>query len=460
MNRVYIKTYGCQMNERDSEAVEAALRAKGYSFVENETEADIILINTCSVRDLAEQKALGKAGRLQKLKRMKPQLILGIMGCMAQNRGAELLARLPDLDLVVGTQKLHRVPEFIEKAIKTKEGLGPRQANLPKSERRGLGFVEIGEEAGSQNELRDHPKSFSVSAFISIQQGCDMRCAYCIVPKTRGDERSRPIKDIVQEVRELVANGTKEVVLLGQIVTSYGRKLESFSGGKSPFVKLLEELNDIEGLARIRFTSPHPRGFKDDLIGCFGRLEKLCEQVHLPLQSGSDRILRLMNRPYGRERYWEIVRALKEKGVALSTDIIVGFPGETEDDFEQTRELFERVGFDMAYIFKYSKRSGTVAAEMQEQVAEEVMERRNQVLLEILEKSSRRQGQKLVGTTQEVLVEGFAKRGGRLVGKTRGGRKVVFDGEEKLIGRLVKIEIQNSSVAALEGQVDFGLPAR
>lgn len=453
MNRVYIKTYGCQMNERDSEAVEAMLRARGYSFVEDEQGADIILINTCSVRDLAEQKALGKAGRMQKLKEKNPKLVLGIMGCMAQNRGAELLDRLPELDLVVGTQKFHRVPEHLEKILKTKEGLGPSPSWFGRTKKHGV--VDIGEEEGSQNEIKTHAQVGELSAFVSIQQGCDMNCAFCIVPKTRGDERSRPMEEIVKEIEELAQNGTKEVTLLGQIVTSYGRKTESFVEKKSPFVQLLERIEKIDGIERVRFTSPHPRGFKEDLVGCYGRLKKLCEQVHLPMQSGSNRILRLMNRPYTRERYEEIVKALRARvpEIYLSTDIIVGFPGETQEDFDQTRELFERVGYDMGFIFKYSKRTGTPAEQMGDQIPDEIKEKRNEALLEILEKSSIKRGESLIGTTQEVLVEGRVKRGERLEGRNRGGRKIIFEGNERLIGNVIGVKIEKATVSTLEGVV-------
>jgi tRNA-2-methylthio-N6-dimethylallyladenosine synthase len=433
------------MNERDSVAVESLLRARGYSFVDDETQADVILINTCSVRDQAEQKALGKMGRMQKLKKKNPRLVLGIMGCMAQNRGAELLDRLPELDLVVGTQKFHRVPEQLEKIFRTKEGLGPKPAHL----------VDIGEELGSQNEIKTHVNAGEISAFVSIQQGCDMNCAFCIVPKTRGDERSRPMNEIVDEIKMLAENGTKEITLLGQIVTSYGRRMEIFKDRKSPFVQLLEKIEEVDGIERVRFTSPHPRGFKDDLVDCFGRLKKLCEQVHLPMQSGSDKVLRLMNRPYSRERYYEIVQALRARvpDIYLSTDIIVGFPGETDEDFEQTHELMSRVGYDMAFIFKYSKRTGTPAVDMPNQVDAETMEKRNQALLEVLAQSSRKRGESLIGTTQEVLVEGYAKRGDKLMGKNRGGRKVIFPGNERLIGKLIGVKVEKATVTSLEGEV-------
>ena len=455
MNRVFIKTYGCQMNERDSEAVEAMLRARGYSFVESEEDADVILINTCSVRDQAEQKALGKMGRMQKLKRKNPALILGIMGCMAQNRGAELLDRLPDLDLVVGTQKIHRVPEHLQAIMKTHEGLGPTPSRFAHAIKKYSAVIDTDDEGMSQNAIKAHPYMGRPTAFVSIQQGCDMNCAFCIVPKVRGDERSRPMEEIVEEIKELATHGTKEVTLLGQIVTSYGRRMEEFKNKKSPFVQLLEKIEEIDGIERVRFTSPHPRGFKDDLVDCFGRLKKLCEQVHLPMQSGSDRILRLMNRPYGRERYYEIVKSLRARvpDIYLSTDIIVGFPGETDEDFEQTRELMERVGYDMAFVFKYSKRTSTPAETMAEQVPEEVKEKRNAALLDILHKSSLRRGESLIGTTQEVLVEGMPKRGDKLMGMNRGGHKVIFEGPQELIGRLVQVKIERASVTTLEGKI-------
>jgi tRNA-2-methylthio-N6-dimethylallyladenosine synthase len=256
MNRVYIKTYGCQMNERDSEQVAVLLRNRGYSIVEHEDDADVVLLNTCSVRDMAEQKAIGKAGQLARRKKKDPNFLIGIIGCMAQNRGDELLDRLPDLDLVAGTQKFHRVPDHLDNLTATLNGQGPRPTSI----------VDLEEEEGSQNTISDHKEEEKqISAFVSIMQGCNMRCTFCIVPKTRGPERARPISHIVDEVKELVANGTKEVTLLGQIVTSYGRGEIPFVDKKSPFVQLLEQIDAIEGLERIRFTSPHPQGFKEDL---------------------------------------------------------------------------------------------------------------------------------------------------------------------------------------------------
>ncbi|HEX3728244.1 MAG TPA: tRNA (N6-isopentenyl adenosine(37)-C2)-methylthiotransferase MiaB [Opitutaceae bacterium] len=447
MNRVFIKTYGCQMNERDSEAVAAMLRGRGYRIVASEDACDILLLNTCSVRDAAEQKAIGKAENLQARKRRQPDFVLGILGCMAQNRGAELLDRLPDVDLIVGTQKFHRVPDYLDNLR------AARAAGVPV----GQSIVDIAEEAGSQNTIRDHlePAAAQVGAFVSIQQGCNMDCAFCIVPKTRGDERSRPMDEIVEECRALAGRGVREITLLGQIVTSYGRRDYAHEGGVSPFVQLIERVHAIEGIARIRFTSPHPRGFKQDLVEAYGRLPKLCSYVHLPMQSGSNRVLKAMNRPYTRKRYLEIVQALRavQPEMYFSTDVIVGFPGETAEDFAQTREVFAEANFDMAYVFKYSIRSGTPAAESADQVPEEVKEERNAVLLELLRQNSVRRNQALLGTVQEVLVEGPDRTGKRFTGRTAGNRVAVFDADPRLVGSLVPLRIERASVSTLYGEL-------
>ena len=463
MNRVHIKTYGCQMNERDSEAVAAMLRARGYRIVASEHDCDVLLLNTCSVRDAAEQKAIGKAANIAHRKRHQPDFVLGILGCMAQNRGAELLDKLPDVDLIVGTQKFHQVPEYLDNIR------AARAAGVPIA----TSIVDIAEETGSQNTIRDHVLSQDIaaesgagtatgidvppqiSAFVSIQQGCNMDCAFCIVPKTRGDERSRPMDDIVAECRTLAERGVREVTLLGQIVTSYGRRDYTHTDGISPFVQLLERVSAIDGIERIRFTSPHPRGFKQDLVDAYGRLPKLCGYVHLPMQSGSDRILRAMNRPYTRERYFGIVTALRavRPDMYFSTDIIVGFPGETDEEFEQTRELFERCNYDMAYVFKYSIRSGTPAAEMGDQIPDEVKEARNAALLGLLQQNSVRRNATLIGTAEEVLVEGPDKTGKKFTGRTRGNRVCIFDANPRLIGQLVSLKIDRASVSTLYGEL-------
>jgi tRNA-2-methylthio-N6-dimethylallyladenosine synthase len=446
MNRVFIKTYGCQMNERDSEAVAAMLRARGYAIVATEAEADVVLLNTCSVRDQAEQKAIGKAGYLAKRKRKDPNFVIGVMGCMAQNRGSELLDRLPDLDLLVGTQKFHQVPDHLDNIIATLQGQGPKPSAI----------VDLADEAGSQNTIRPRfSTERKVASYVSIMQGCNMSCAFCIVPKTRGAERSRPNEHIIEEVEELASEGVREITLLGQIVTSYGRREFPFVNGKSPFVQLIERVHEVPGIARIRFTSPHPRGFKQDLVEAYRDLPKLCESVHLPVQSGSNRILRAMNRPYTRERYLEIVDSLRQvsPGIHVSTDVIVGFPGETEEDFAETADLFERIGYDMAFIFKYSVRSGTPAADLPDQVPPEEKDRRNEALLAILERHSQARAEAMVGQQFEVLVEGAAKRGDLYSGRTRGNRIALFPGHDRLIGELVPVRIERATSSTLYGSV-------
>lgn len=446
MNRVYIKTYGCQMNERDSEQVASDLRNRGYSIVDTEHDADVVLLNTCSVRDQAEQKAIGKAGYLKKKKKENPNFVLGVMGCMAQNHGSTLVDRLPDLDLVVGTQKFHRVPDHLDNLIQSLNGQGPRPSSI----------VDLDAEEGSQNTIRDHiGKEGQVSAFVSIMQGCNMNCAFCIVPKTRGRERARPIEEIVDEVTRLAESGVKEVTLLGQIVTSYGRREFPVVGGKSPFVQLLERIQDVKGIERIRFTSPHPRGFKQDLVEAYRDLSKLCEYIHLPLQSGCDKTLRAMNRPYTKDRYREIVDSLRKvvPSMYFSTDIIVGFPGETEEDFNETAAFFDEIAYDMAYIFKYSIRTGTPAETMPDQIPQEEKERRNQVLLDLLHKHSLARNEGLVGTTEQVLVEGPAKKGDKYVGHTRGWRNAIFDANPRLVGQLVDLKINRATASTVYGDL-------
>jgi tRNA-2-methylthio-N6-dimethylallyladenosine synthase len=447
MNRVYIKTYGCQMNERDSEAVAAMLRNKGYALVDNEFDADVVLLNTCSVRDQAEQKAIGKAGHLAKRKRKDPNFIIGIMGCMAQNRGDELVDKLPDLDLIVGTQKFHRVPEHLDDMIASLKGQGPRPDTI----------VDLAEELDSQNTIKSHiTDKLQPAAYVSIMQGCNMKCSYCIVPKTRGDERARPMEAIVEEIKELAANGTREVTLLGQIVNQYGVREFPFVDKKSPFVQLLEKVHEIEGIERIRFTSPHPVGFKDDLIECYGRMPKLCEYLHFPMQSGSDRILKAMRRPYTIEKFRSIIEKMRavRPDMYISTDVIVGFPGETEEDFELTRKHFEEIGFDMAYLFKYSVRPDTTAEPLGDPITKEQKEARNQVLLKILSKRSLERNEQLVGTVEEVLFEGPAKKGENMfLGRSRGNRVVLVKASPRLIGQFAKVRYQRATASTLFGEL-------
>jgi tRNA-2-methylthio-N6-dimethylallyladenosine synthase len=447
MPKFFIKTYGCQMNERDSEQVARSLIDCGYEVAPSESEADVVLLNTCSVRDMAEQKALGKMGMLRRTAHERPEVVFGFLGCMAQARGAELLKLVPHLDLVVGTQKFHRVAEYVDQLVTKKRH---REMDDPR-----FSIVDTADEEGSQETIREHHlRPRQATAFVSIMQGCNMHCTFCIVPRTRGGERSRTITEIVREVRELVALGVKEVTLLGQIVNLYGRHEFPKRDGKSPFVQLLEAVHEVEGLVRLRFTSPHPIGFRDDLIGAFRELPKLCEHVHLPMQSGSDRILKAMHRAYTAESYLRLVEQLRiaRPNIAVTTDIIVGFPGETDDDYARTRALVERVQFDNAFVFRYSARRETPAAEMSQQVDEKVKEARNHDLLTVVDASARRAGERLVGQAVEILCEGRSKtNAARLSGRTRGNKIVVFEGDESDVGQLVNLGIVHSTGFSLTG---------
>jgi tRNA-2-methylthio-N6-dimethylallyladenosine synthase len=446
MARVYIKTYGCQMNERDSEQVAQMLIASGHVITTDAQDADVVLLNTCSVRDLAEQKALGKIGMLGALSRQRP-VVYGLLGCMAQSRGASLLKDVSHLDLVVGTQKFHRVADYVQEALNRKTSQRWDDGRFS--------IVDVEEEADSQGAIRDHLLSAKrVSAFVSIMQGCNMHCSFCIVPSTRGRERSRPIHEIVIEVEQLAERGVKEVTLLGQIVNLYGRHEFPKIDNKSPFVQLLEAVHNVAGIERIRFTSPHPIGFRDDLVEAFGRLSKLVEHIHLPLQSGSDRILRAMRRTYTSARYIELVQRIRAASpdIAITTDIIVGFPGESDEDYRRTHELVEQVGFDNAFVFKYSPRRDTVAAELEMQIPEKVKEDRNHDLLELVNSWAKRRGEALVGREVEILCEGPSKTNPeRLMGRTRGNKIVVFEGSPRHVGELFPVRVVRSTGYTLYG---------
>jgi len=443
MPSVFIKTYGCQMNERDSEAVAAQLVAKGYALAPSEHTADVVLLNTCSVRDMAEQKALGKMTTLVgQARKKRPDQIFGFLGCMAQSRGRELIDRLPDVDLVIGTQKFHRTADYLDDIL-----AGRREK-----------IVDVAEEKDSEGKIREHVLNGSgakaVTAFVSIMQGCNQYCTFCIVPYTRGEERSRSIPDIVGECRELVARGVKEITLLGQIVTSYGKRDLPLKDGKSAFVQLLEAVHEIEGLERIRFTSPHPKGYGDDLVEAYARLPKLVESAHIPAQSGSDRMLKAMHRGYTRERFMGIVEKLRraKPDIGITTDLIVGFPGETEEDFGETLSLVREAAFDNAFIFRYSPRKDTPAATMPGQLPDEVKEERNQRLLEVMNEQGDRHYHRLVGQRREILVEGPSKKNpARLMGRTRCNKIVVFDGSGRHRGQLMDVNITRAGSFTLYG---------
>jgi tRNA-2-methylthio-N6-dimethylallyladenosine synthase len=442
MPSVFIKTYGCQMNERDSEQVAAQLVAKGYSLADSENSADVVLLNTCSVRDAAEQKAIGKMRELSVyLGRSRPNVVLGFLGCMAQSRGQELADSLPKVNLVIGTQQFHHTADFLD------DILAQRRKKI----------VAIEEESGSQSAIKEHVSKpvESVGAFVSIMQGCNQCCTFCIVPFTRGAERSRSIGDVVAECRELVARGAKEITLLGQIVTSYGRREIKERDGKTPFVQLLEAVQEIEGLERIRFTSPHPKGYGDDLVEAYGRLSKLVENAHIPVQSGSNNILKAMHRGYTRERFLEIIGKLRrvQPGMGISTDLIVGFPGETEQDFEDTLSLVRESRFDNAFIFKYSIRKDTPAAVLPEQLPQEVKEERHRRLLTLINELGAANYQACAGRRMQALVEGPSKRNAaRLTGRTRCGKIVIMEADELQRGQVVELNITRAGAFTLYGQ--------
>ena len=450
MPKLYIKTYGCQMNERDSEQVARMFVQKGYTMTDREDEADVILFNSCSIREQAEQKALGKMGLLAKQQRHRPHVVYGMMGCMAQSK-KELFKELPRLDLVVGTQKYHRVFEHVDGILRARQ---ERRMDELQTAFSGTHVCDVAEEADSQNRIRDHLNPGARStAYVSIMQGCEMKCAYCIVPYTRGAERSRPIRDVVDEVKMLADSGVKEVTLLGQIVNRYGRQMET-ADGKGGFVQLLEAVHEVEGIRRIRFVSPHPIGFRQDLVQAFTYLPKLCSHIHFPMQSGSDRILKMMRRPYRNETYLDLCSRMKQArpDLSITTDIIVGFPGETEEDYLLTRQAVEQVQFDNAFIFRYSPRRGTPAAVMENQIPEEVKEARNQDLLAVVNEIAIRKNRDLVGTVQEVLLEGSSKtNAARLSGRTSQNKPVMVDAAPDLAGEILPIRIEESTGFTLYG---------
>jgi tRNA-2-methylthio-N6-dimethylallyladenosine synthase len=444
MPSVYIKTYGCQMNERDSESVAAQLVARGYTLAPSEATADVVLLNTCSVRDAAEQKAIGRMTNVAaSLRKTRPEVVLGFMGCMAQSRGKQLIDQLPDVDLVIGTQKSHRTADYLD------EILAGNRAKV----------VDVEAEKGSEAAIREHlllgnTSAPSVTAYVSIMQGCNQYCTFCIVPYTRGEERSRAIPDIVAECRQLVDRGVQEITLLGQIVTSYGKRDLPVKDGKSPFVQLIEAVHEIDGLDRIRFTSPHPKGYGEDLVEAYGRLPKLVESAHLPVQSGSDRLLKRMHRGYTRERFLTLVEKLRrvQPQMGITTDIIVGFPGETEADFEETLSLVREAQFANAFIFKYSPRRDTPAAEMPEQVPHRVKEERNARLLALVNAVGAEQYERYVGRTVPILVEGQSKKNAaRMMGRTRSNKIVVFDGNGRHRGQRMDVRIVRAGSFTLYG---------
>lgn len=441
--RVYIETYGCQMNEVDSEQILRVLRGVDYLETKEARLADLILVNTCSVREKPEQKVYSALGRFRRLKETKGA-ILGVTGCVAQQEGERLLDRIPYLDMVVGTQAIPRIPQMLERV----EVIGEKVCET--------GFDERGTYWKAALPSDPLPK---VKYFVTIMQGCDRFCSYCIVPYVRGREKSRPSAEVLEEVRSLAERGVKEVCLLGQNVNGYGKGLE----GEMSFPELLESINRIEGIERIRFTTSHPGDLSVALIRAFSTLSKLCEHIHLPFQSGSDRILKRMRRGYSKDEYLGKIDRLREScpRIAVTADVIVGFPGEGEEDFHQTLDLLKKVQFDDLFSFKYSARKGTQAAQFEDPVKEEVKQQRLAVLQGIQREMTFQKNQAVVGRIEEILIEGRSKQSDQeMAGRTRTNKIVNLEGDPGITGRLVPVRITKAYAHSLRGEPLKGPAAR
>jgi tRNA-2-methylthio-N6-dimethylallyladenosine synthase len=432
----YIQTYGCQMNEHDSEVMAGLLEQMGYEHNEVRNEADVILLNTCAIRENAEDKVFGELGHLKTLKRSRPDLILGVCGCMSQEEAVvnRILAKHQHVDIIFGTHNIHRLPALIKEAHYGKEMV-----------------VEVWSKEGDIIESLPKKREDGLKAWVNIMYGCDKFCTYCIVPYTRGKERSRRPEDVVAEVRDLARQGFKEITLLGQNVNAYGK---DFTDLKYGFADLMADMQKID-IPRIRFTTSHPRDFDDHLVEVLARGGNLVEHIHLPVQSGSTEILKRMSRKYSREQYLELVRKIKEAipNVSLTTDIIVGFPGETDEQFEDTMDLVKEVGYDAAFTFIYSPREGTPAAEMEDNVPEHVKKERLQRLMDLQNKTSLRKNMEMKDHIVEVLVEGESKNNPDVLsGRTRTNKLVNFAGTHDMIGKLVDVKINHPQTWTLRGE--------
>jgi tRNA-2-methylthio-N6-dimethylallyladenosine synthase len=424
---------GCQMNEYDSDHVGQLLQHLDFSAADDPKQADFIIINTCAVRAKPEQKAYSLLGRMIALKKRNPRLIVGIMGCIAQQWGSALLDRFAELDFVLGTREIEKLPEILGR-LERGTRLFAADLNLKSS----FPAVRAGYFAGR------------VKSFVTIMEGCDNFCTYCIVPYVRGREVSRPLEDILNEATALVAQGVKEVTLLGQNVNSYRYGRDHGNG----FPSLLRRVNAVEGLLRIRFTTSHPKDLSDDLIQCFGELEKLCPHVHLPFQAGSNRILKAMRRGYTREHYLELIEKLRNTrpDIAITSDVMVGFPGESERDFESTMDLVRRIEFDNLYSFKYSDRAGTCAEKMGPKVADAEKASRLEALQSLQKLISFSKNKRLVGSTVQVLVEGRSKRENQISGRTGTNKVVNFSCDLNRLFNIINVKIKRCSPNSLWGE--------
>ncbi|MGM9949500.1 MAG: tRNA (N6-isopentenyl adenosine(37)-C2)-methylthiotransferase MiaB [Lysinibacillus sp.] len=434
--KFYIRTYGCQMNEHDTEVMAGIFMQLGYEPTEQVQEADVVLLNTCAIRENAENKVFGELGFLVKYKRQNPEMLIGVCGCMSQEESVvnKILKTYQHVDMVFGTHNIHRLPHILKEAYMSKEMV-----------------VEVWSKEGDVIENLPKKRLGSIKAWVNIMYGCDKFCTYCIVPYTRGKERSRRPEEIIQEVRELAAQGYKEIMLLGQNVNAYGK---DFTDIDYRLGDLMDELRKID-IPRIRFTTSHPRDFDDHLIEVLAKKGNLVEHIHLPVQSGSNDILKIMARKYTREHFLDLVRKIKEAmpDVALTTDIIVGYPNETEEQFQETLDLYREVGFEMAFTYIYSPREGTPAAKMVDNVPEEVKRERLQRLNAVVAEFSTNALKKYEGQVVEVLVEGSSKkRDDVLAGYTRRNKLVNFAGPKELVGQIVKVKIMEAKAYSLRGE--------
>lgn len=438
MKRFYIQTYGCQMNQVDSDRIVRVLGKMDYAPTDRAEEADLILLNTCSVRDKAEHKVYSALGRWRELKEKKKDLIIGVGGCVAQQEGENLLRRVPYLDLVFGTHNIHKLGQMVEEA----QSLGSRPVE-----------TAFYRDPSYMEEPEGKPEVSGARAFVTIMQGCNKVCSFCIVPHVRGTEISRPGVNIIREIEGLVRHGVKEVMLLGQNVNSYGKK----AAGELTFPQLLHRLNSIEGLERIRFTTSHPQDLSPELIDAYARLDRLCEHLHLPVQSGSDSVLQRMRRGYSREEYMTRIRRLRDRcpEVALSTDIITGFPGETDAEFEGTLEILREVEYDEIFAFNFSPRPQTVAAKIYaDDVPGKVKKERLDTVLKLQQGISLKKNRERVGRMEEILVEGPSKlRRGQIMGRTRTNAIVNATGPDSLIGEFASVRITGASANSLTGEL-------
>jgi tRNA-2-methylthio-N6-dimethylallyladenosine synthase len=443
--RVYIRTFGCQMNEYDSAKMADVLAAaEGLEPTDDPAAADVILFNTCSVREKAQERVFHDLGRVRQLKQARPGLIIGVGGCVASQEGAAIVERAPYVDVVFGPQTLHRLPQLIA----ARRATGTAQVDIS--------FPEI-----EKFDALPPARTEGASAFVSIMEGCSKYCSFCVVPYTRGEEVSRPLDDVLTEVADLAGRGVREVTLLGQNVNAWRGRMGG-TAETADFALLLEYVADMPGIERIRYTTSHPREFTQRLIDAYARLPALVSHVHLPVQSGSDRVLAAMKRGYTALEYKAIVRRLRaaRPGVCLSSDFIVGFPGETEADFEQTMRLVEEVGFDASFSFLYSRRPGTPAADLADDTPHAVRLARLQRLQARLEANARAVNDAMVGTTQRVLVEGRAKKNAaELAGRTDNNRVVNFAGPDRLLGTFVDVTIAQALPHSLRGRVRTAEPA-